>query len=75
MARGFLQVNSNSAGHVGQPAESIVMSFMDHVVCDSHRCKVSDDILNGGVIGDTQHGFLSMSGGQGQGIALSHLAL
>ena len=47
-------------GHMRQPTEGIVVSFMDLEVHDSHRREVSDDLFDGGVVGDARQGLLSV---------------
>ena len=60
---------------MGQPTEGIVVSFMDLEVCDSHRHEVSDDLFNGGVVGDAQQGLSSAVWGQGNILPLTDMAV
>ena len=62
-------------GHMRQPTEGVVVSFMDLKVHDSHHCEVSDDLFDGGVVGDAQQGLSSAVWGQGDILPLSDMAV
>ena len=52
-----------------------MVSFTDLEVCDSHRCEVSDDLFDGGVVSDAQQGLSSAVWGQGDVLPLSDMAV
>jgi hypothetical protein len=58
-----------------QPTEGVVVSFTDLEVRDSHRREVSDDLFDGGVVGDARQGLSSAVWGQGDVFPLSDMAV
>jgi hypothetical protein len=63
-SRKLFRMGGVGSSHRCKPADSIVRTFSDFLVQDSHGSEVSYDVLEGSWIGAVRHGLLMAHGGQ-----------